>query len=35
MYQVNFIYNEEQIILYALYPILINENRFKELGFSF
>ena len=35
MYRVNFIYNEEQIVLYALYPILINKKRFKEFGFSF
>ena len=32
---VNFIYNEEQISIYALYPILVNKSRFKDLGFNF
>ncbi len=35
MHRVNFIYNEEQIILYALYPILVNKKRLKDLGFIF
>ena len=35
MHIVNFIYNEEQISIYALYPILVNKSRFKDLGFNF
>ena len=35
MHRVNFIYNEEQISIYALYPILVNKKRFKDLGFNF
>ena len=35
MHRINFIYNEEQIILYALYPILVNKKRFRNLGFIF
>ena len=35
MHRINFIYNEEQISIYALYPILVNKSRFKDLGFNF